>query len=208
MASRANGSSSAIRPRERRYLGPGSAQSGAFANTSPLSRREPRSNAASYGPHYRASVAVPVPSVHDIEITLRRGGADAAVSAGNGDLAIARQSAFKPSNGAANESEQSVCFRITLCPMNEGSQCAVMFHLPATLWQLALLLPPLADDELGLGATEGLRERGAQHDLIVRREHASRQFARGHPFLRTAMSYVAERTAFPFGAARAERCDR
>jgi hypothetical protein len=57
----------------------------------------------------------------------------------------------------------------------------------ATLWQLALLLPPLADDELGLGATEGLRERGAQHGLIVRREHASRQFARGHPFLRTAI---------------------
>jgi hypothetical protein len=51
----------------------------------------------------------------------------------------------KPLNGAANESVQSVCVTTTLCPMKDASQCAVMFHVPATLGHEAL--PPSGDGE-------------------------------------------------------------
>ena len=53
----------------------------------------------------------------------------------------------KPLNGAANEIEQPVCVTTTLCPTSEGSQCAVMFQVPATLGHVEPLSPPLEDDE-------------------------------------------------------------
>jgi hypothetical protein len=96
---------------------------------------------------------VHVPGVHDIEIEL----AVAVPVQLWGPLTVTLPSLFKvpvkPSNGAANESEQSVCVTITRCPTREGSQCAVMAHVPATLGQVALLSPALGDDELELHAT-------------------------------------------------------
>jgi hypothetical protein len=45
----------------------------------------------------------------------------------------------KPLNGAAKESEQSVCVRTAFCPMSDASQCAVTVHVPDTSEHAALL---------------------------------------------------------------------
>ena len=49
-----------------------------------------------------------------------------------------------PLKGAAKESVQFVCVTTAFCPTSEGSQCAVTFHVPATLGHPEL---PLEDDE-------------------------------------------------------------
>jgi hypothetical protein len=95
---------------------------------------------------------VHVPGVQDIEIEL----AVAVPVQLWGPLTVTLPSLFnvpvKPLNGDANESEQSVCVTTTLCPTSEGSQCAVIFHVPPTLAQLAPLSPPVAGDEPELHA--------------------------------------------------------
>jgi hypothetical protein len=106
---------------------------------------------AAVSPH-RASVTEQVPGVHVIEIAL----AVAVPVQLWGPLRVTLPSLVKvpvkPLNGAANESEQSFCVTTTLCPMSEESQCAVIFHVPAMLGQVALPSPPLAEDELELHA--------------------------------------------------------
>ena len=52
---------------------------------------------------------------------------------------------LKPSNGAANESAQSVSVTVKLMPTREASQCAVTFQAPLRFGQPALpVLPPFA----------------------------------------------------------------
>jgi hypothetical protein len=101
---------------------------------------------------YRASVTLHVPGVHDIEIEL----AVAVPAQLWGPLTMILPSLvrvpLKPLNGAANESEQPVWVTATLCPTSEGSQCSVMFQVPATLGHVEPLSPPLEDDELELQA--------------------------------------------------------
>jgi len=55
-----------------------------------------------------------------------------------------------PSNGAANEREQSVCVTVTLWPMSEGSQWAVIIQAPAVSGHAPdAPLSPLAGDAVG-----------------------------------------------------------
>jgi hypothetical protein len=52
-----------------------------------------------------------------------------------------------PLNGAANESEQSVCVTTAFCPTRDESQCAVTVHVPDTSGHPPL--PPSGDVALG-----------------------------------------------------------
>jgi len=112
---------------------------------------------------YRASVTLHVPGVHDIEIEL----AVAVPAQLWGPLTMILPSLarvpVKPLNGAANESEQPVCVTATLCPTSEGSQCCVMFQVPATLGHVEPPSPPLEDDELELQAR---RHRSATRERV------------------------------------------
>jgi hypothetical protein len=95
----------------------------------------------------RASVTRHVPGVHIMEIEL----ADAVPVQLCGPLTTSLPSGptvpVNPLNGAANEREQPVCVTVTLWPMSEESQWAVIIQAPAVSGHApAAPLSPLAGD--------------------------------------------------------------
>jgi hypothetical protein len=74
----------------------------------------------------------------------------------------------KPLNGAAKESEQSVCVTTAFCPMSDASQCAVTVHVPDTS-EHAALLPSgdvaLDDEEVELHAHARQRASSAARKI-------------------------------------------
>jgi hypothetical protein len=80
----------------------------------------------------RASVTPHVPGVHVIAMALAVAVPEHVCGPPSAIFPSFVTDPVKPLNGAANESEQSVCVTMTLCPTNDGSQWAVIFHAPAT----------------------------------------------------------------------------
>ncbi len=110
----------------------------------------------------------------------------------------------KPSNGAANESEQSVCVTMAFCPMRDASQCAVTVHVPDTSGHAA---PPPSDDGAPAGEELELHAHGRQ------RENSAARKVRGirswYPLRRravTACCFVPRARRNP--PRRAESCRR
>lgn len=68
---------------------------------------------------------------------------------------------LNPSNGAENDNAQAFCVTVSVVPINECSQCSVMFQLPLTSGHPLLPAPPA----LPLPALPGEFELSEPHAL-------------------------------------------
>ncbi len=131
------------------------------SGATPPGAREPRLPFSRQRPRITAHV----PGVQDIEIAV----AVAEPAHVCGPLTVILSSLVtvpvKPLNGAPKESAQPLCVTTAFCPRSDASQCAVIFHVPATSGHVAPLAPAAGD---ALEPHASNRERTARNERRLR----------------------------------------